>query len=172
MLVAESKEILKRELYIKTLIENIYPCIGDFIDYLINNFYYIKNNDIYNIIFTYKNNKFIYKNVNNFINFSKLVMQKTINIDSLYIIDYTNFYIDLCFEYKHNNYLKKISNKLFIENLLYTAHLISKDEHFIYIYLSNICKCVIMQSNQIINKLNLDILKKFIFIILNNFKYF
>lgn len=175
LLVNESRELVKRELFIKTLLDSIFPCVSDFVDYLINNFYYIKNKDIYNIIFTYKkNNEFIYKNVNNFINFSKLVMQYTLCKNSIFVINYTNFYIDLCFKYSKNNiYIEKISNKIFIEILLESCNKISKTDNFIYIYLSNVCKIINnIKDKNILERIDTSILKLFIYNILNNFNNF
>tara|TARA_B110000238_G_scaffold185433_1_gene213675 strand:+ start:504 stop:2258 length:1755 start_codon:yes stop_codon:yes gene_type:complete len=178
LLIDESKEIFKRELYLKQKTDSIYPCVDVFIDYLVNRVTLlgsVKKNDIYNIIYVFKkNNNFIYKNTSNFITFSKLVMQQSLENSPLFVIDYTNFYIELCFKFKKNNYLNRISNKTYIETLLETAHKISRTEHFIYIYLANLCKTISYINNrcQILNEVDSNIIKKFSYSLLDNFKYF
>ena len=173
--ISERRELLKREIYLKKIL-NYLPLINDFVDYLINNFYSIKNNDIYNLIYVYKkNNRFIYKNTKNFITFSKLIMNSRIFHDEYFIINYTNFYIDLAFEYSNCIYLDKISNKLFIEPLFEISYNISKSENFIYTYIFKICKFInyiYVKKPKLLKSINPVYFKKFIFTVLSHLNYF
>lgn len=172
ILVSEKKDLLKRRLFIDKLLDCIYFSVEQFIDFLTKDFYIIKNKDLYNIIYIYKkNNPFFYKNIYNFITFSKLVMQALLTHNYTFIMDYSNFYFDLCIN-NDTVYLNKISTPIFIGTIFDITYHISKTDTDIEEFLLKIYKIVNMveQTKPVLHKIYKGYLKKISYVFLDKLK--
>lgn len=173
ILTQEKNDIIKRRLYLNKILGQMYYSIGDFIDFLMEDFYKIRNRDIYNIIYVYKkNNPFFYKNIFHFITFSKLIMQ-SISIQSKeFIIEYSNFYFDLTLKSINDEFLKQISTTVFLREIFNTAFDISKTDIDIDLYLLNIANIVDKMENKgsIIRIVNTTFQKKIAYTFLSQIK--
>lgn len=173
ILNSEKKDLIKRKLYLNNILDRLYYSIEQFIDFLTNNFYKVKNKDLYNIIYVYKkNNPFFYKNIYNFITFSKLVMQALTTQNYKFIMDYSNFYFNLCLQSKDIIYITKISTPLFIGSVFEIAYCISKTDTEIEEFLFGISKIVnIIEKRKIIlNRVNRGLQKKISYVLLDKLK--
>lgn len=173
ILTQEKNDIIKRRLYLNKILGQMYYSIGDFIDFLMEDFYKIRNRDVYNIIYVYKkNNPFFYKNIFHFITFSKLIMQ-SISIQSKeFIIEYSNFYFDLTLKSINDEFLKQISTTVFLREIFNTAFNISKTDIDIDLYLLNIANIVDKMENKgsIIRIVNTTFQKKIAYTFLSQIK--
>mgnify|MGYP001583084999 CR=1 FL=1 len=173
ILTQEKNDIIKRRLYLNKILGGMYYSVGDFIDYLMEEFYKIRNRDVYNIIYVYKkNNPFFYKNVFHFITFSKLIMQAISIHSKEFIIEYSNFYFDLTLKSINNEFLKQISNTVFLREIFNTAYNISKTDIDIDLYLLNIANIVDKMENKgsIIRIVNTNFQKKIAYTFLSQIK--
>jgi len=173
ILTQEKNDIIKRRLYLNGILQGLYYSIEDFIDYLIKYFYKIRNRDVYNIIYIYKkNNPFFYKNIFDFITFSKVIMQSLIIQSKEFIIEYSNFYFDLTLKSKNDIFLKKISTTIFLREIFNIAYKISKTDIDIELYLLNIADLNDKMENKgsIIRVVNTNYQKKIAYTFLNQIK--
>ena len=173
ILTQEKNDIIKRRLYLNKILGQMYYSIGDFIDYLMEDFYKIRNRDVYNIIYVYKkNNPFFYKNIFHFITFSKLIMQAISIHSKEFIIEYSNFYFDLTLKSMNDEFLKQISTTVFLREIFNTAYNISKTDIDIELYLLNIANIVDKMENKgsIIRIVNTNFQKKIAYTFLNQIK--
>jgi len=173
ILTEEKNDIIKRRLYLNKILGEMYYSVGDFIDYLMEDFYKIRNRDVYNIIYVYKkNNPFFYKNIFHFITFSKLIMQSISIHSKEFIIEYSNFYFDLTLKSINNEFLKHISSTVFLREIFNTAYNISKTDIDIDLYLLNIASIVDKMENKgsIIRIVNTNFQKKIAYTFLSQIK--
>ena len=173
ILTEEKNDIIKRRLYLNKILGEMYYSVGDFIDYLMEDFYKIRNRDVYNIIYVYKkNNPFFYKNIFHFITFSKLIMQSISIHSKEFIIEYSNFYFDLTLKSINNEFLKHISSTVFLREIFNTAYNISKTDIDIDLYLLNIANIVDKMENKgsIIRIVNTNFQKKIAYTFLSQIK--
>ena len=173
ILTSEKKDLLKRRLYLNKIIGRLYYSIEQFIDFLITDFYKIQNKDIYNIIYVYKkNNPFFYKNIFNFITFSKLIMRALSTHNYQFIIDFSNFYFDLCIKTHNNIFIKEISTSPFIGSIFELAYNVSKTDIDLELFLFSISKIInrIEDYKPILNRINIVLIKKISYVLLDKLK--
>ena len=173
ILNSEKKDLIKRRLYLNNILDLLYYSIEQFIDFLTTDFYKVKNKDLYNIIYVYKkNNPFFYKNIFNFITFSKLVMQALTTQNFIFIMDFSKFYFDLCLTSKDRIYITKISTPIFIGTVFEIVYCISKTDTDIEEFLFGISKIVntIEETTPILNKVCHGLQKKISYVLLDKLK--
>jgi hypothetical protein len=173
ILVSEKKDLLKRRLVLDKLLDGIYFSIEQVIDFLTKDFYKIKHKELYNIIYIYKkNNPFFYKNIYNFITFSKQVMQALITHNYTFIMEYSNFYFDLCIDNNDMVYRNEISTPMFIGTIFNVTYHISKTDIDIEEFILKMSKIVtiVEQTKPILHKIYKGYQKKICYVVLDKLK--
>tara|TARA_B100000787_G_C16195865_1_gene300784 strand:- start:57 stop:1772 length:1716 start_codon:yes stop_codon:yes gene_type:complete len=150
ILTEEKNDIINRRLVLTKLLHELFYSIEEFVDYLMIEFSKISNPDLYNIIYIYKkNNPFFYKNILQFINFSKLIMQSSTIKSKEFLIDYSNFYFELTLNSPNEMFLQQIADTEFLGTMCETGYNISKTDIDIRLFILNLSKIVSRIDNNI-----------------------